>query len=256
MNMSDTMPVRLIANAKLTNRLHITGVRSDGYHLIDAEMVSLDLHDTLVLTRSSVIELSGDDASLSYGSDNLVARALVATHQTARVHIEKAIPAGAGLGGGSSDAAAIFRWANRYDLTLAASLGADIPFCINGGRARVRGIGEVLEPLPFIGSTFTLLLPPFGVSTAQVFRQFDATSAVSGQPEAQNHLFEAALTVEPRLRFWCDRFAAWTGQQPMLAGSGSTLFVHGCWPQPPSHELGDARWIVASAVPPSNSVSA
>ena len=96
--------------------------------------------------------------------NNLVSRALQLCGKTAHVHIEKNIPHGGGLGGGSADAAAIFRWANYQDLEAASRIGADIPFCMVGGRARVRGIGEIIEPLPFVARTITLILLPFGVS--------------------------------------------------------------------------------------------
>lgn len=91
-----------------------------------------------------------------------------------RAFTYKNIPHGGGLGGGSADAAAIFRWANYQDLEAASRIGADIPFCMVGGRARVRGIGEIIEPLPFVARTITLILLPFGVSTPVVYRAFDA----------------------------------------------------------------------------------
>ncbi len=78
-------------------------------------------------------------------------------------------PPGAGLGGGSADAAAILRWAGCADLALAAGLGADVPFCLVGGRALVRGIGEDVTPLPFEDRRFTLFLLPFGVDTGAVY---------------------------------------------------------------------------------------
>ncbi len=96
---------------------------------------------------------------------NLIRRALALVGRTAHVRVEKHIPAGGGLGGGSSDAAAILRWAGVDDLDLAASLGADVPFCLIGGRARVTGVGEIVDPLPFVDRTFTVVTPPLSVST-------------------------------------------------------------------------------------------
>ncbi|OWY60465.1 4-(cytidine 5'-diphospho)-2-C-methyl-D-erythritol kinase, partial [cyanobacterium TDX16] len=127
-----------LAHAKLTVSLRITGVRGDGYHLIDAEMVSLDLADRLTFTEGDGLALEGPAAAgLVADDDNLVRRALRAVGRTAQVHVDKQVPAGGGLGGGSSDAAAVLRWAGCDDLELAASLGADVPFCMRGGRARV-----------------------------------------------------------------------------------------------------------------------
>src|SRR5204862_6017924 len=107
-------------------------------------------------------------ADVPTDDDNLVRRALALTGRRAHVRLGKRIPAGAGLGGGSADAAAVLRWAGIEDVALAARLGADVPFCLRGGRARVRGVGEVLEPLPFEARTYTLLLPSFGCSTVAV----------------------------------------------------------------------------------------
>ena len=221
----------LIAPAKLTRSLRVTGVRDDGFHLIDAEMVSLDLCDDLVFADGDGLEVVGSGGGLSVvaDDDNLVRRALRACDRRAHVTLTKRIPAGGGLGGGSSDAAAVLRWAGRSDdVELAASLGADVPFCLRGGRARVTGIGDVLEPLPDVSLTFTLLTPPFGVSTPAVYRAWDAL----GGPRADgaNDLEQAALAVEPRLAEWRDRLGDATGVTPVLAGSGSTWFVPGAFP--------------------------
>jgi 4-diphosphocytidyl-2-C-methyl-D-erythritol kinase len=148
--------------------------------------------------------------------------------RTAQVRLVKRIPAGAGLGGGSADAAAVLRWAGCHDVAVAASLGADVPFCLLGGRARVTGIGDVLEPLPALDRTFTLLTPPFGVSTPAVYRAWDELGGpTAGGP---NDLEPAALVVEPRLAEWRDRLGDATGATPVLAGSGSTWFVEGGFP--------------------------
>jgi 4-diphosphocytidyl-2-C-methyl-D-erythritol kinase len=144
------------------------------------------------------------------------------------VVVEKRIPAGAGLGGGSADAAAVLRWAGCDDLAVAASLGADVPFCLVGGRARVSGIGEVVEPLPFVERELTLLTPPFGVSSAAVYAEWDRLGGPTGSNG--NDLEPAALSVEPRLAEWRDRLGEATGLVPRLAGSGSTWFVDGAFP--------------------------
>ena len=110
----------------------ITGVRSDGFHLIEAEMVSLDIADEIEITASdtTTITVSGPFASgVPTDSTNLVARALSLAGRNANVHIQKNIPNGGGLGGGSTDAAAVLRWADWDDAPGAAVVGADIPFC-------------------------------------------------------------------------------------------------------------------------------
>jgi len=234
------------ALAKLTLSLAVTGRRADGYHLIDAEMVTVDLADELVFGGGDGLEViggpEGGEVGAPEGDDNLVRRALRAVERTAHVRLTKHIPAGAGLGGGSADAAAVFRWAGVDDPALAASVGADVPFCVRGGRARVTGVGEALEPLPQEDRTFTLLLAPFGCSTSAVYRTWDRL----GSPPlgGSNDLESAALVVEPRLAEARDRLAAATGLRPILAGSGSTWFVEGEFP-------GDGRLVVRTAAPPS-----
>jgi 4-diphosphocytidyl-2-C-methyl-D-erythritol kinase len=226
----------------------VTGRRPDGYHLLDAEMVSIDLVDELTFadaTDASSLEIvgasdgadDGVDASAGLPTDerNLVLKALRAVNRHAHVRLLKRIPPGGGLGGGSSNAAAVLRWAGSHDLRLAASLGADVPFCLQGGRARVHGIGEELTLLPYEPRTYTLLTPPFGCSTPAVYRAWDDL----GDPTATavNDLQAAALSVEPRLAQWRDELRQATGQEPVLAGSGSTWFVEGDYP-------GDSRIVV------------
>ncbi len=235
---SDAGVVHLAAPAKLTLSLRVTGVRPDGYHLLESEMVTLDLADTLTIgdgdgltitTRTINGEKSGF-ASIPTGSDNLVTRALAAVGRTARVHLEKRIPPGAGLGGGSADAAAVLRWAGCLDHDLAADLGADVPFCIRGGRAMVRGIGEDVTPLPYAERRFVLLLLPFGVDTGAAYRAWDRLAEEGGLPDpgsVSNDLEAPAVLVEPRLGEWKEALGEATGQEPRLAGSGSTWFVEG-----------------------------
>jgi 4-diphosphocytidyl-2-C-methyl-D-erythritol kinase len=216
--------VLLQAWAKLTLGLRVVGVRADGYHLIDAEMVLLDLCDELSVEEGGVCSLPADD---------LVTRALAAVGRTASVSLTKRIPAGAGLGGGSADAAAILRWAGCTSVSVAVGLGADVPFCLVGGttgRARVRGIGELVEPLPFSPRTFTLLTPPIHVSTPAVYRKWDELGGPT-EVAGGNDLVPAALAVAPSLASWRDRLGSATGVTPRLAGSGGTWFVEGAFPE-------------------------
>ena len=230
------------APAKLTLSLRITGVRGDGYHLIDAEMVSLDLADTLVLEPGNGVFVGAsadvDSADID-PADNLITRALALAGRDARVTVTKRIPPGAGLGGGSANAAAVLRWAGYSDVQGAAQLGADVPFCLVGGRARVQGIGELVQPLEHIPRTLTLLIPPFGCSTPAVYRCWDEMGGPQGANG--NDLEPAALEVEPRLDEFRRVLEQATGQTARLAGSGSTWFVEGDYP-------GDGR-IVVRTVP-------
>ena len=223
--------VELRAHAKLTFTLRVTGVRADGYHLIDAEMASLDLHDVITITRRGHgLTATGPYADgLPLDTTNLVTRALDVMGTDAAVHIDKRIPHGGGLGGGSTDAATVLRWAHHDvdvpGLERASRLGADIPFCLVGGRARVSGIGEVIEPMVFVDRFVTLVIPPFSVGTPAVYRAWDDLGGpVSDGP---NDLEPAALIVEPRLARWRDLIAERTGSAPVLAGSGATWFTEG-----------------------------
>jgi 4-diphosphocytidyl-2-C-methyl-D-erythritol kinase len=232
------------ALAKLTRSLRVIGRRADGYHLIDAEMVTVDLADELEFSSGDGLEILPDGVDISSvptGDGNLVRRALSAVERRAHVRLTKRIPTGGGLGGGSADAAAVLRWAGCDDLRLAVALGADVPFCLVGGRARVTGVGEIVKPLPPVDTMFTLLVPPFGCSTSDVFRAWDELEERAGT--GPNDLEPAALTLTPDLRTWRDRLGDATGRTPVLAGSGSTWFVEGAFP-------GDNRIVVRTASPP------
>jgi len=219
------------APAKLTLSLRITGVRDDGYHLIDSEMVTLDYGDVLEIGEGDALEVVGPYATgVPTGDDNLVRRALAVTGRRAWVRLDKRVPARAGLGGGSADAAAVLRWAGCFDAAVAAGLGADVAFCLVGGRARVRGVGEVVEPLPFLARTFTLLVPPVPVSTPLVYRAWDDLGGPVASGGSVNDLEAAALVVTPALSEWRDGLAQASGRRPQMAGSGGTWFVEGEFP--------------------------
>ena len=238
----------LVAPAKLTLSLRMVGLRADGYHLIDAEMVALDLADELVVgppTGGGTLTIEdltgGGGLTVPGDSDDLVARALRLVDRTVDVVVHKVIPAGSGLGGGSADAAAVLRWAGLTDLVAAARIGADVAFCLMGGRARVAGIGEIVEPLPFEEQVFTLLTPPVGCPTPAVYRRWDEMGGPTG--EHGNDLEPAAVDLVPELVRWRDVLGDATGRRPRLAGSGSTWFVEGEYP-------GDGRRIVRTVPPP------
>lgn len=242
---------RLVAPAKLTTSLRVLGLREDGYHLLDAMMTSLDLADEIELSE---VDVAGEDGSTLEIEDkiawsglpgtappdagqllsatpgsNLVERALAICGRRARCLLTKHIPPGAGLGGGSSDAAAILRWAGVQDLEVAVRLGADVPFSVVGGTARVRGIGELVEPVAESGesSAFLLVTPRLHVSTPAVYAAWDELSEAERVGENGNDLEKAALTAYPGLRWWRDLLGANSGVRPRMAGSGGTWFVEG-----------------------------
>ena len=251
----DGVEVRVSAPAKLTLSLRITGVRADGFHLLDAEMVSISLADELEFSAGAdltiVDEVPGalGVSRVPTGADNLVSRALRAVGKRAAVRVRKRIPTGAGLGG-DRRTPAVLRWAGVLDAELAARLGADVPFCVVGGHARVGGIGEVVDPLPVVERSFVILLPPLSVDTAAVYRAWDERQArrsgalADEDTDGGNDLEPAALTVVPALAPWRTCLGDATGRRPRLAGSGAAWFVEGT---PAQVGLGGRPWLSAGA---------
>jgi 4-diphosphocytidyl-2-C-methyl-D-erythritol kinase len=245
----------VLAPAKLTRSLRVTGRRPDGYHLIAAEMVALDFADELEFSAGDGLEVvdavhwvgAGGADSVPFDvpiEENLVVRALELVGRRAHVRLVKRIPPGAGLGGGSADAAAVLRWAGIEDLALAARLGADVPFCLAGGRAMVQGVGEVVDSLDPVEVTVVLLTPSFGVSTAAVYAAFDEVGAPP-PGSSTNDLEKAALAVEPRLARFRDLLGEVSRWQPSLAGSGATWFAEGA-SHAASSVAGDLREAIVS----------
>ncbi len=184
--------IKLLANAKLNLALDIVGRRADGYHLMDMVMRSVDLADELMLrlARSGGVSVSCNARYLPRDERNLAVRAITALCERAgasvpplSLAIKKRIPTQAGLGGGSADAAAALVGINEL-LGLGfsvgelcetgESIGADVPFCITGGAARVKGIGELIEPIEDNCDYVTLILMPVrGRSTREAFAKWD-----------------------------------------------------------------------------------
>ena len=182
-----------LAPAKLNLFLEIAGRRPDGYHELQTLMIRTDLHDrlTFIADDSGRIALECDDPTLPTGTENLVVRAAELLRREAgsegerlgaRIGLEKAVPAQAGLGGGSSDAAATLRCLDRlWDLhtnpgrllELAGMIGSDVAFFLDGPAAVCRGRGEVVEPVPIESGRgvyhAVLICPPMGVRTAEVY---------------------------------------------------------------------------------------
>lgn len=219
--------LRIGARAKINWTLDITGRRADGYHLMDMLMQSVTLADEITLekTADGIITLTtGGTPLLPADEHHLALRAARALQKAtscplgARIHVVKHIPVGAGMGGGSSDAAGVLVGLNRLwetGLTRAEledvglTLGADVPFCIRGGLTRTRGIGEAMQELP-CGRCFPLVViqPCGGLSTRDVFAAYHA-QAVSFRPD--NDAAQAALAdgdlraLSPALGTYCSR---------------------------------------------------
>ncbi|MEJ2154412.1 MAG: 4-(cytidine 5'-diphospho)-2-C-methyl-D-erythritol kinase [Desulfobacteraceae bacterium] len=184
--------MELLAPAKINLYLRVVGRRSDGYHELQSLMCCIGLHDTVKLRMGSDQNgISCSDSDLPSDESNLALKAALHFNgalkaetrivpQNAFIHLTKRIPSGAGLGGGSSDAAAVLKGLNGYYghpfdqpkiMAMALKLGADVPFFIDGRPALATGVGEVLSPynqLPSWG--VVVVYPGFGISTAEVFK--------------------------------------------------------------------------------------
>ena len=179
------------APAKVNLFLHVTGRRADGYHLLESLLVLIDWCDTIALSArsDSAIVRVGDVAGVAE-TDDLAVRAAHALRDASGIRagvtidIEKRIPQGAGLGGGSSDAASVLLALNRMwklgmsraALTaIGATLGADVPFFIGGDAAIARGIGDVLMPASIPATWLALAVPSVRVPTKEIFAAMQLT---------------------------------------------------------------------------------
>ncbi|MCX7234138.1 MAG: 4-(cytidine 5'-diphospho)-2-C-methyl-D-erythritol kinase [Burkholderiales bacterium] len=169
---------------KLNLFLHVTGRRADGYHLIESVFMLIDWCDTLHMSRRDDGSISREDLGAALPADDLVLRAARALQVAsgcqygAHIGIDKRIPAQAGLGGGSSDAATTLlalnrlwqlNWPLEKLLPIGLSLGADVPFFLHGHNAWVRGIGEIIEAIELPEAEFLVAKPAAGLSTSAIF---------------------------------------------------------------------------------------
>lgn len=173
--------VEVFAPAKINLTLHITGQREDGYHLLDSLVCFADVGDMVRVSRSNSQRLTvvGPHArDVPRSDDNLVLKAARLFDDAVDITLKKTLPVSSGIGGGSTDAAATLKAISSLlnvplpDLAAQLSLGADVPVCVMGGLVRMRGIGELLEPLDtgFLGWPLVLVNPGVPVSTPDVFR--------------------------------------------------------------------------------------
>jgi 4-diphosphocytidyl-2-C-methyl-D-erythritol kinase len=253
--------VRAFAPAKVNLYLHVLGRRADGYHLLDSLIAFADIGDEVTATPADTLTLTvgGPEAEAiaGLGDDNLVlhaARLLAARagiKASASLHLDKRLPAAAGIGGGSSDAAATLRalsrlWKRPLDeqslTALALQLGADVPACLAARPVWVGGIGEVLEPaaaLPTAG--IVLANPRRPLPTEAVFKRRCGLFSAPGRfnqmpPDAaglaavldarRNDLTEAAQALVPEIRIVLEHLAALPGALiARMSGSGATCFA-------------------------------
>ena len=251
--------LRAFCPAKVNLALHVVGRRSDGYHEIVTIFQAIDLHDVLEGEVAEALTLEIKDPSIPADESNLVFRAARLLHASserargrgARLRLDKAIPASAGLGGGSSDAAGALMLLNElwalqlgsHELErLAAELGSDVPFFLFGGTALGTGRGATIERLPPIPDRAVLLgCPPFGLSTPVVYGALGAPLTAEGAnvtvPRlfvkfaegndfalAKNDLEAAAFEMRGELATFRDALSRSGAEVALVSGSGSTVF--------------------------------
>lgn len=233
--------------AKMNWALRITGKRADGYHDLETLFQQISLHDVLTFSESDRLSLTCDDPAIPTDDSNLVLRAakLLGEPRVA-IRLQKHIPSGGGLGGGSSNAAATLvtldrmlslRTPNLDELAL--QLGSDVPFFLTGGTAYATGRGEVLTPLLTAAPIpLLLLLPEERVLTRDAFARIRSYSPPLGldryreiveddvlahEPDLVNDFEEPVFALLPRLRELRDRLRATGASWTRMSGSGSTL---------------------------------
>jgi 4-diphosphocytidyl-2-C-methyl-D-erythritol kinase len=244
---------RAIANAKVNLALHVQPRRDDGYHPIRGVFQSIDWPDIVGLgpaERDDVVvegvQVPGDVTNLAWRAAEAVRRSAGST-EPVQVTLRKELPDGAGLGGGSADAAAALILASRrfgvsFDelRRLAPRLGADVPFSLVGGTATVAGVGELIAPLPDAsGFALAVVIPDLSLETSLVYTAWDDLGGPEGPvfpadslPPAlrdlaplRNDLYPAAVALAPELDDWRAELEAAWGVAAAMTGSGSGLFA-------------------------------
>lgn len=241
--------VKEFAPAKVNLTLHVTGQRPDGYHLLDSLVMFADVGDRITVRPSDtpIMIIKGPMADgLPRDRTNMVARAADAMAVSANIQLEKNLPHAAGIGGGSSDAAATFRALSEIsgkpvpDDLLA--FGADVPVCMNGRAARMRGIGDEINPVPDLPALHAVLVnPKLPVLTVEVFKRLrnhnnppmpddlprgaSSRELISWLSEMRNDLQEAAIEAEPIIEHVFNTLAVTPGCLiTRMSGSGGTCF--------------------------------
>lgn len=243
--------IEAAAPAKINLSLRVLGKREDGFHEIETLIVPIGLEDRLTVEEAREWSFSCDDPTVPGDERNLVVRAArlffaeTGVNGNARVRLTKAVPHGAGLGGGSSDAAATLRLLNEFYgaalaaeslMRMAAELGSDVPVFIDGRPAWCRGRGEIVEPADFAEQLPILLLkPPFGVPTPWAYKQWTHSHELEGvryapqefpwgrlENDLERPVFEKYLLL-PAMKEWLREQPETAGA--LMSGSGSTMIA-------------------------------
>lgn len=229
------------APAKINLALHVTGRRADGYHLLDSLVVFTELGDRVTVAPGPLsLTVTGPFAAdLPVDGDNLCLRAARSVGADCAITLHKTLPVASGIGGGSADAAAVLRALLRRP-SRPEALGADVPVCLAGIPARMRGVGEVIDPLPGLPALDLVLVNPrVALSTPAVFTALDRRDnppmpEVPNAPDAagltewladtRNDLQPAAIRLAPAVAEALSALKAAGARLARMSGSGATCF--------------------------------
>lgn len=219
--------------AKINLYLHIKGKRDDGYHLIESEFQTVGLYDEINFSPAEKFSLECSGEVVPCDETNLIYRAYklfisrTGINFGVKVILNKNIPPGRGLGGGSSNAAITLIVLNKIFKTnlgidelhsFAAELGADVPFFLKGGRAKIRGIGDKIFPLKDTKGFVVIVDPGIEISTAEAYRVYDNLMEKGFDFSSfKNHLLPSAINLEPELKILYE-------MKMDMTGSGSCFF--------------------------------
>lgn len=256
------------AYAKINWHLEVLGKLENGYHRLDMLMQQISLHDEITIEPAETMSLQVKGMPhLTQASNNLALRAAMLLKETydvnsnVQITLKKVIPIGAGLGGGSADAACVLHACNSlWHLGLSSEtlsrlglkLGADVPFCLQGGLCHVTGIGETLSPLPIDKQYWLLVIQPCrGLSTKDVFSSLHLMPGIQKAPSTmavyqalisrnfstlqhacQNDLQDTSVRQRPQIALCIDDLKNTGAKLAMMSGSGSAVFgIYASYPQ-------------------------
>lgn len=251
--------INIIARAKVNLSLEVKGKREDGYHLLSMVMQSIELHDniTIAINKTGKINIDSNVNFIPKDERNIAYKAALLFNEESGLNIgydifiKKNIPSGAGMGGGSADAAGVLAALNKLNwelfsdeklMQIGLKLGADVPFCMVGGTKLAEGIGEEFTELRGIDMKLLIVKPDIGISTAQAFKRLKLDQ-IKHNPNTENliaainknnktdiykymdnALYDFSLELVPEMESIINTLVDFGSERAMMTGSGSTVF--------------------------------
>lgn len=251
--------INIIARAKVNLSLEVKGKREDGYHLLSMVMQSIELHDniTIAINKTGKINIDSNVNFIPKDERNIAYKAALLFNEESGLNIgydifiKKNIPSGAGMGGGSADAAGVLVALNKLNgelfsdeklMQIGLKLGADVPFCMVGGTKLAEGIGEEFTELRGIDMKLLIVKPDIGISTAQAFKRLKLDQ-IKHNPNTENliaainknnktdiykymdnALYDFSLELVPEMESIINTLVDFGSERAMMTGSGSTVF--------------------------------